>query len=71
MTCDCIEKFDEKLADRNSKIQCSFWFPRNGEAAYTTVFIPTEKINKRNRDKCAVAPTYCPFCGIKYQEATP
>lgn len=67
MTCERIEKFNEKLAERNSKLQCTFSFPRDGSAAYHTVYIPTEKINKRNRDKCGVVATFCPFCGEKYR----
>ncbi len=67
MACKCIEVLDTKLAERNSKLEVGFTFGTEERPGYAFPYIPTEKINKKNRDKAGVIPTFCPFCGVKYR----
>lgn len=67
MACNCIEAIDAKLAERNSKLEVGFTFGTEDRHGYVFPALSTEKINKRNRDKCGAIPTFCPFCGVKYR----
>lgn len=67
MACDCITKLDEKLAEHNSRISTGFTFGSEGRPGYAFPALETEKIDKRNRKKISVIPTYCPFCGTAYR----
>lgn len=64
--CDCMTTMDAKLAQHNSRLQVSFSFSRGDGGSATTPYIGTEKINPRNRNKCGVVASFCPFCGEKY-----
>lgn len=69
MTCLCIEQMDAKLAPHNGRIAVTFSFGRNGGASYTLPTIQVEKVEKRKRGSPPLAiPTFCPFCGTRYQE---
>lgn len=68
MACKCIEAINEKLAERNSKLEIGFTFGFEGRASYTFPSLSTEKLNKKNRDRCGAIPTFCPFCGVKYRD---
>lgn len=76
MTCNCIAEMDAKLRDHNTRLCVTFGFPRDGSPAYTRPTIQTEKIETRNRKSVIALPTFCPFCGERYepepaQPATP
>jgi len=61
--CSCIERIDEKLKERNTKLCLAISF--SGES--TKVLIGTEKIDTKKRGKPAnLLASYCPFCGKKY-----
>lgn len=67
MACDCLSKLDAKLAEHNSRVSTGFTFGRDGQSGYVFPALETEKIDKRNRKKVGVIPTYCPFCGTAYR----
>ena len=70
MGCDCISVMDAKLADHNTRIAVTFGFPRDGSPPYTRPTIQTEKLESRKRVGPAIAlPSFCPFCGEKYERA--
>jgi hypothetical protein len=67
MACDCIDKINEKLAERNTKLTATIIFAK---PSYLTPTIDTELVEKkRGARPCAVLPTFCPFCGTKYEGA--
>jgi hypothetical protein len=68
--CDCIEKIDARLVERNSKLDIGFTFNMNGQPGYAFPALSTSKIDKRNRDKMGAIPTFCAFCGTAYREET-
>jgi hypothetical protein len=66
MPCNCIDEFNAKLADHNTKLGITFGWNNSGES-FVLPTIVTEKIEKRVRKGPVVAvPTYCPFCGESY-----
>lgn len=66
--CKCVEEFNAKLADHNTKIVETLCIPRDGSPAYTRPTIRTEKIETRKRVGPAIAvPSFCPFCGTRYE----
>ena len=67
--CDCMTIIDERLAERNSRLQVSFMV--QGGELVARPWIGTEKINPRNRDKMGAVPSFCPFCGAKYGVSSP
>jgi len=71
MTCNCIEQIDKHLAGHNSKLEVGFTFGTEDRPGYEFPALSTEKINKRNRDRMSVIPTFCPFCGLKYRADKP
>lgn len=68
MACDCIAEMDAKLAEHNTRLCVTFGFPRDGSPSFTRPHIMTEKINRRDRKSVIAVPTYCPFCGKRYEE---
>jgi hypothetical protein len=68
MTCTCMDQFNVKLAEHNTRLMPTLCIPRDGSPAFSTVTIRTEKIETRKRVGPAIAvPSYCPFCGIKFE----
>ena len=69
MTCDCISEMGKLLAEHNTKLGVTLAFPRDGTPGFCLPHIHTEKIERRQRKGPALAiPTFCPFCGTKYDE---
>lgn len=69
MTCNCIETFNERLAEHNTRLVPIFSIPRDGSESWTTVNIVTEKIDRKKRvGPVLAAATFCPFCGTRYLE---
>jgi predicted Zn-ribbon and HTH transcriptional regulator len=67
MTCTCIEIVNEKLAERNTKLTQSIVLRDN--RMDMTLLVATEVIvKKRGQSALLMQPSYCPFCGAKYEE---
>lgn len=68
--CDCIKIVNEKLATRNTRLTIPWVFtPAGRPPAPETVMIETEQVETGRGKAKAVGmfPTYCPFCGVKYE----
>lgn len=71
VTCNCVEEMDKLLAPKNTKLQVTMGFPRDGRKAYALPCIRVEKIEPRKRVGPAIAiPSFCPFCGVAYNHKT-
>ena len=71
MPCSCISDMDAKLGPYNTRLAVTFGFPRNGGPSFTRPTIQTEKIESRKRGSAALAlASYCPFCGVSYEDPT-
>lgn len=75
-SCNCIQRVNEQIADRNIKIATSFQYAesvseegKRSARLMQRVIVATEKLdsNKRsNKKPMIVVASYCPFCGIKW-----
>lgn len=65
--CDCIATINEKLRPQNARLSLTLTF---GGDVTAYPHIPLEKLDKSKRGKAPTAfiPSYCPFCGEKYQK---
>lgn len=65
--CDCMNRVNEKLQPRNTKLSVAFCLSRDLGEMDTMIMIQTEKVDTKSRVKpTSVIPTFCPFCGVKY-----
>lgn len=66
--CGCIDRIDELLKPYNTKLGLTITFGKNLDALPALV---TEQIEKGRGKKKATAmlPSFCPFCGTKYEKA--
>jgi hypothetical protein len=65
--CNCNERVNEKLKEKNARLAFSFCLSSDLSEADAMLMIQTEKVNKAYRGKIpTVIPTFCPFCGVKY-----
>lgn len=60
--CDCIERVDAKLAEHNSKIELPWFGPQLPR------LITMKKDAKIRGKPVGIFATFCPFCGVKYQQ---
>lgn len=74
MACDCIDRMNKRMADRNSRLVTvvSTPFERQadgsgglGEPYYTPV-LTCEKIDPSKNDLIKIVASHCPFCGVRY-----
>lgn len=66
MVCKCIERIDELLKPRNTRLSITIAFTE-GMPAYPTIV--TQQVERgRGKPKAVMmCPTFCPFCGTKYE----
>lgn len=64
--CDCIAKFDEKLAEHNAALVTTLF------AQPARVCIETYKIDEKKRGfrPPKAMASFCPFCGESYSKPT-
>ena len=64
MSCECIDRVDAMLAERNTRIQFPIML---GVDQTRRPMIVTEQIQTGRGKKKAVGmfATFCPFCGVK------
>lgn len=64
MACDCIEVVDEKLKAHNTRLSLAMCFRPTRER----LMIATEVAEKKRGARPTIMfPTFCPFCGVKYE----
>jgi hypothetical protein len=70
--CNCIELVNESLGSQGYKLDIPILLVRdtnNIQLSASKVRVGTLKV-KTNKPGPALIPSYCPFCGEKYLEAT-
>lgn len=69
MSCKCIEEIDAKLApDHCLNTTLNF---REGEVQRSIIGLirrPEWRLETRRGKPGSFLPSYCPFCGVKYEE---
>lgn len=64
--CDCVEKLNESLKEKNGRIETALQMSNNMGSATIRVLVATEKIDSKQRTPVPrVAASFCPFCGEK------
>lgn len=63
--CDCISKVDEKLKDRG--LQLERVFSLGGNQVGESIPLHTSRLDNSRKAKLTIFPSYCPFCGEKYE----
>jgi predicted Zn-ribbon and HTH transcriptional regulator len=65
--CDCIEKVNKLLEDKNTKLDIPIFLNFSGKMTADRVRISTVKRDDKNKKKpVMIQPAYCPFCGVDY-----
>ena len=65
--CDCIEKVNKLLEDKNTKLDIPIFLNFSGKMTADRVRISTVKRDDKNKKKpVMIQPVYCPFCGVDY-----
>lgn len=66
--CNCITKVNKLLEERNTVLDSTLILKRGATsrvAVRTSIRTP-----KRGARPCTMIASFCPFCGVKYKEAT-
>jgi len=68
MACSCIDRVNEHLRPKNTRLALTILFHPPVDAVPTIV---TEQIEKgRGKTRASVViPSHCPFCGTRYEAA--
>ena len=69
--CECRERINEKLAERNAKISVGFCFDNQDGPSRKMILAPPsielEKVDKKKRGALPIlSASFCPFCGQPY-----
>ena len=70
--CDCINRIDNKLKGRGYCLETTWFFSENNKLS--PILKPNVGIKRldgkklTDRDLQGVNPTFCPFCGERYEE---
>ena len=63
--CDCITTINGLLSEKNTRLAVTISWGTGD--AYPTIM--TEKVETKKRGTSPVViPTFCPFCGVKYEK---
>lgn len=66
MTCVCVETVDAELVKHNSRLHLPM-FVMGGSKPKP--FVETIKLDEKKRGKpVKMFATFCPFCGVKYED---
>ena len=67
MTCTCIETVNDQLAKHNTRLSQAMMFFK---ASHPGLMLQTDQIQTGRGKPKAVSMflTYCPFCGVRYEE---
>lgn len=71
MACDCIGSVNKKLldAETNTKLSLAIFFRFDNKPVTDKAMLVVEKADKTNRRKpSSLFATFCPFCGVKYED---
>ena len=67
--CDCIEKVNKLLEDKNTKLDVPIFYTIDKKFSADRVRVATVKRDEENRKKpISVQGAYCPFCGVAYSD---
>jgi hypothetical protein len=65
MACDCIDRVDAALKERNRRIDIALYL----DARPPRAIVPMLVIEKKRGERPGhIVADFCPFCGVKYQE---
>ena len=67
MACTCIETVNQKLASRNTRLVSTIVFTQPG-GEYPLIRTEPAESGRGKAKACAMLPTFCPFCGVRYRE---
>ncbi len=60
--CKCIDTIDEMLAKHNTKLDVVLFITGDCVASIATI----KKDKKKSGKPKTMLPSFCPFCGVKY-----
>lgn len=67
---ECFVRINERLAEDNARLAVGFVITES-MSLQSRLLVATEKIDKsRRKAPPSVVASYCPFCGVKLEEAS-
>lgn len=67
MACACIEELDEQLKPKNLKVETMLSLGRDGSSELYPAMACALIEKRRGQRAPVLAPTFCPFCGVRYR----